>query len=453
MNENRLNDSAGYLPSSGDVSIPQDIGRHTILYELGRGSMGVVFLGWDPYIERLVAIKIPRASNGISEKSTSTYMQKFFREARSAGMLAHPNIVSVYEADVYQGFCYLAMEHVNGPTLKEFCKKDNLLRVDKVIDIIFQACRALDYAHNKGVVHWDIKPSNIMLDTTGAVKITDFGISRTAREAIRIDINKGLDNNITGTFSYMSPQHFTSEGKADPRSDVFSLGCVFYELLSGAKPFSGDNLYTILYKIAHEEPVSILDIRPELPGVLERIVNKTLAKDLDHRYQTCMDFAYDLGVVARHLKIAKKEAQVEEKIDYICNLPFFEDFDKQQVKEILPACTVLRVPKGEVIMTEGEIDDSLHIILSGKVEVLKDDTKINVIDRGECFGEMAYLSGQPRAATLKASTDCVLMKMSATLMDRVSKSVQLLFMRSFATTLVARIAKNNELIMSLMNKN
>jgi serine/threonine protein kinase len=441
------------MPCSDDLSVPQDIGRHTRLYELGRGSMGVVFLGWDPYIERLVAIKIPRASKGILGKSANHYMRNFFREARSAGMLAHPNIVSIYEADMFEGFCYLAMEHVNGPTLKEFCKEDNLLDVDKAIDIIFQACRALDYAHNKGVVHWDIKPSNIMLDVGGAVKITDFGISRTTHEALRTDIDRALDTNITGTFSYMSPQHLTPEGKVDPRSDVFSLGCVFYELLTGVKPFSGDNPYTILFKIGHEEPVSILDIRPELPSVLERIVNKTLAKDLDQRYQTCMDFAYDLGVAARHLKIARKETQAEEKIDYICNLAFFQDFNREQVKEILPACTILRVPKGEVVVTEGEIDDSLYIILSGRVDVLKNGTKINVIDRGECFGEMAYLSGEPRTATLKASPDCVLMKISATLMDRVSKSIQLLFMKSFATTLVGRIAKNNDLIMSLINKN
>ena len=452
MKANRLNDSASCL-SSSDTFIRKEIGRHTILHELGRGSMGLVLLGWDPYIERLVAIKIPRPSEGTLNKFTNSFIQDFFREARSSGMLSHPNIVSIYEADVFQDFCYLTMEHVNGPTLKEFCKKDNLLPVGKVVDIIFHACRALDYAHNKGVVHWDIKPSNIMLDGAGAVKITDFGISRTTHETFKSDESGRIDSNITGTFTYMSPQHLTPEGKADARSDVFSLGCVFYELLTGTKPFSGENIYTIAFKIAHEDPVSILDIRKELPKVLKKIVNKALAKELDQRYQSCMEFAYDLGVVARHLKIARKEAQVEDTVDYVCNLSFFENFNTEQVKEILTASSVLKVSKGSVIVTEGEIDDSLYIILSGKIDVLKNKTKINVIDRGQCFGEMAYLSGHPRTATLKANTDCILMKISATLMDRVSKSLQLLFMKSFAITLVNRISKNNEFIMSLMHQN
>ena len=451
MKADRLSDSTSCLSSS--VWVRKEIGRHTILHELGRGSMGLVLLGWDPYIERLVAIKIPRPAKGTISKLTDGFIQDFFREARSAGMLSHPNIVSIYEADVFQDFCYLTMEHVNGPTLKEFCKKDNLLPVDKVVDIIFHACRALDYAHNKGVVHWDIKPSNIMLDSAGAVKVTDFGISRTTHEAYKWDETGRIDSNITGTFTYMSPQHLTPEGKADARSDVFSLGCVFYELLTGTKPFSGENIYTIAFKIAHEDPVSILKIRKELPEVLEKIVNKALAKEPDQRYQSCMDFAYDLGVAARHLKMAKKDGQVENNVDYVCNLPFFEDFNTEQVKEILKASSVLKVSKGDVIVTEGEIDDSLYIILSGKIDVIKNENKINVIDRGQCFGEMAYLSGHPRTATLKANTDCVLMKISATLMDRLSKSLQLLFMKSFAITLVNRISKNNEFIMSLMHQN
>ena len=422
------------------------------MYELGRGSMGLVLLGWDPFIERLVAIKIPQLTKEDQEKSDKTFMHGFFHEARSAGILAHPNIVSIYDADVCRDFCYLTMEHINGPTLKEFCKSDNLLPVEKAIDIIFHACRALDYAHNKGVVHWDIKPSNIMLTDAGAVKITDFGISRMTHKNLQADVDKGSQCSITGTFAYMSPQHLDSNGIADPRSDVFSLGCVFYELLTGLRPFPGNNLYAIMFKIVNEDPVSILDIRPELPGILEKIVNKALAKDPDQRYQSCMDFAYDLGVSARHSKISTKATQVEDKVDYICNLPFFENFSREQIEKILPASNILRVPKGDVIVTEGEIDDSLFIILSGKVEVLKNDININVVDRGECFGEMAYLNGQPRTATLKASTDCVLMKISATMMDKVSKSVQLLFMKSFSTNLAVRVLRTDALVMSLMSK-
>jgi serine/threonine-protein kinase len=451
MNENKSNGLSCSLTSS-EISIPKEVGRYTIMYELGRGSMGLVLLGWDPFIERLVAIKIPQLTKEVLEKSDRTFMHSFFHEARSAGILAHPNIVSIFDADVCQDFCYLAMEHINGPTLKEFCRNDKLLPVEQVIDIILHACRALDYAHNKGVVHWDIKPSNIMLTDAGAVKITDFGISRMTHKALQADVDMGTQSSITGTFAYMSPQHLDSKGIADPRSDVFSLGCVFYELLTGIRPFPGDNLYAIMFKIVHEEPASILDIRPELPGILEKIVNKALAKDPDRRYQSCMDFAYDLGVGSRHSKIATKATQVEDKVDYICNLPFFENFSREQIEKILPASDILRVPKGGVIVTEGEIDDSLFIILSGKVEVLKNDININIVERGECFGELAYLCGRPRTATLKANTDCVLMKISATMIDKVSKSVQLLFMKIFSTNLAFRVLRTDGLVVSLMNK-
>jgi serine/threonine protein kinase len=431
--------------------MPKKVGRHTIFHELGRGNMGIVLLGIDPYIDRLVAIKIPKPSDIVTRRSPTTYYQDFFREARSAGKLIHANIVSVFDADVTEDSCYVTMEHIDGPTLKDYCRKDNLLPVDRVINIISDACKALDYAHNKGVVHWDIKPANIMLNSAGVVKITDFGIARMTHEA-RADAMEEKETKISGTFSYMSPQHITALDKVDGRVDIFSLGCVLYELLTGQKAFDGDNIYAVAYKIAHEEPISILDIRPELPETLDKIVKKALAKDTDMRYQTGMEFAYDLGVASRRLSIAKKEIAVENLVDYVHNTPFFEIFSKEQVKEILSASTITRVFKGSIIVAEGEIDDSLYIILSGKVDVLKGEKKIDSIDKGECFGEMAYLSGKPRAATLKADTDCILMKISAVLMDGVPASVQLLFMKSFALTLVNRISINHKLIFSLLNK-
>jgi serine/threonine protein kinase len=438
------------IPSLGN-DMPKKVGRHTIFHELGRGNMGVVLLGIDPYIDRLVAIKIPKPSDTVAKRSPITYYQDFFREARSAGRLIHPNIVAVFDADVTEDSCYVAMEHIDGPTLKDYCNKDNLLPVDRVIEIISDACKALDYAHNKGVVHWDIKPANIMLNSAGVVKITDFGIARMTHEA-RADAMEEKESKISGTFSYMPPQHITALDKIDGRVHIFSLGCVLYELLTGQKAFDGDNIYTVAYKIAHEEPVSILEIRPELPEMLDKIVKKALAKNPDIRYQTGMEFAYDLGVASRRLSIAKKELAVEDLVDYVHNTPFFEIFSKEQIKEILSASTITRVLKGGIVVAEGEIDDSLYIILSGKVDVLKGEKKIDSIDKGKCFGEMAYLSGKPRAATLKAATDCILMKISAVLMDGVPASIQLLFMKSFALTLINRISTNHKLILSLLDK-
>lgn len=416
-----------------DLRDIKSAGRYEIINKLGQGSMGVVYLGQDPYINRKVGIKVSRPAADVVGKMADKYRKKFFLEAQSAGRLMHPNIVAIYDAGMYKDFCYITMEYIEGPTLVKFCNKDELMPISKAVETIFTACKALDFAHQKGVVHRDIKPSNIMLKNGEDVKITDFGIAHIKSEQT---IKKG----IIGSPSYMSPEQVKEEPVEDV-SDVFSLGCVLYELLTGTKAFPGDNYFSILYKITNEDPVPMCEICPEIPAVLEKIVRKALAKDSSKRYQTCMDFAYDLRVAVRGLKDETiKSANVEDVIGYIHNVQFFDSFTKDQVKEILGAAGVVKVPKKTVMIAEGEIDDSFYIILSGKAAVLKKDREIAIIGRGECFGEMAYLSGESRTASVMASTDCILLKISATLLDKSSDSLQLLFLKRFAMTLLHRLS-------------
>jgi serine/threonine-protein kinase len=183
------------------------------------------------------------------------------------------------------------------------------------------------------------------------------------------------------------------------------------------------------------------EIRPKLPEILTKITKKALAKDPNVRYQSCEDFAYDLKVALRGLKGTVKESKVKDVIDYVSNTPFFENFGKDQVKEMLNASNIIKVPKGKIVVSEGEIDDSFYIVLSGKVAVRKNGKDISSIGRGEWFGEMAYVSGAARTATVLAETDCILMKISATLLDRSPESVQLSFSKNFARTLVKRLSK------------
>jgi len=238
----------------------------------------------------------------------------------------------------------------------------------------------------------------------------------------------------------------------DGRSDIFSMGCVLYEMLTGEKIFPGSNPAQIIYKITQKEPVSLSEVDSTVPQALVKILKKALSKDPDERYQTCSDFAYELKVVLRQLKDMKKETEIDNVLDYVCSIPFFNNFSREQVEGIMAASMVLRCKKTETIVSEGEVDDSLFIILSGKVDVLKGQKKIDSIERGECFGEMAYLSGQPRDASIIASTESVLLKVSATLMDKAAESVQLCLMRSFSQTLVYRLSKNNTRVWSLLNK-
>lgn len=419
-----------------DLSDIKTVGRYEILGRLGQGSMGVVYLGRDPYINRKVSIKISRPAADVKGEKADKYRKRFFLEAQSAGRLMHPNIVGIYDAGMYKDFCYITMEYIDGPTLEKFCDKDSVLPVSKVVELLFEACNALGYAHNRGVVHRDIKPSNIMLNKAGEVRITDFGIAQIKSEQTA---SKG----IIGSPSYMSPEQVKEELVED-KSDIFSLGCVLYELLTGEKAFSGENYFSIMYKITNEEPVPIRQHRPDLPEILARITAKALAKDPSRRYQTCMDFAYDLRVALRGLKGATTSDKVESVVDYIHSVPFFESFTKEHVKEILGASNVIKVMKGKVVVVEGEIDDSFYIILSGEGSVRKGTQSIATISRGECFGEMSYLSGESRAATVLADTDCILLKISATLLDKSSEAIQLRFLKKFAMTLLKRLSQSNE---------
>ncbi|MFH1488989.1 MAG: serine/threonine-protein kinase [Pseudomonadota bacterium] len=419
-----------------DLSDIKTVGRYEIIGRLGQGSMGVVYLGKDPYINRNVGIKISRPSSDVVGERADKYRERFFVEAQSAGRLMHPNIVAIYDAGMYKDFCYITMEYIDGATLEKFCHKEELLPISRVVEILFTACKALDFAHKKGVVHRDVKPSNIMVNKAGGVRITDFGIAQIKSEQTT---SKG----IIGSPSYMSPEQVKEE-PIDDKSDIFSLGCVLYELLTGEKAFTGDNYFSIMYKITNEQPVPVREIRPEIPEVLNRITRKALAKDPTNRYQTCMDFAYDLRVALRGLKGTTKSDKVDNVVDYVHSVPFFENFTKDQVKEILGASNIVKVLKGKVMVAEGEIDDSFYIILSGKAAVQKNSRTLAYLIRGECFGEMSYLSGQTRAATVAAETDCILLKISATLLDKSSDSIQLRFLKNFAMTLLQRLSKKNE---------
>ncbi|MFC1515515.1 serine/threonine-protein kinase [Thermodesulfobacteriota bacterium] len=415
-----------------DFSDSKTVGRYDVEEKAGQGSMGIVYLGRDPFIKRPVAIKVSRPHSDLPTDEIEKYQKRFFTEAQSAGRLNHPHIVSIYDAGMHLNFYYITMEYIDGPTLKKFCNKESLLPVNRVMEIIFSACKAIDYAHSKGVYHRDIKPSNMMLNSTGKLKITDFGIAY-------VDTEYTAQKGIIGSPCYMSPEQVKEVPVID-QSDIFSLGCVLYELLTGQKAFAGDNHFAVMYKITHEDPPSLQSIRKDLPKVLDKITMRALAKDPKKRYQTCMDLAYDLRVALRGITGTVKKSKVEDVVDYVRNVSFFESFSKEQVKQILKPSNLIKVSKGKVLVSEGEIDDSFFIILSGHAVVRKNKKNIAVINRGECFGEMAYLGDQTRAATVVAGSDCVLMKISATLLGKSSETIQLLFLKRFAMTLLARLS-------------
>ncbi len=286
---------ATLLLDGGDVEKPK-LGRYEVEKELGKGAMGVVYLGKDPTINRIVAIKTMALAQEFEEDELEEVKSRFFREAETAGRLTHPNIVTIYDAGEEHDLAYIAMEFLEGHDLVRYTKPDNLLPIPMVIGIIYKAAEALDFAHKQNVVHRDIKPANIMyLPKKKDIKITDFGIARIT------DSSKTKTGMVLGTPSYMSPEQLAGK-KVDGRSDLFSLGVMLYQLLTGELPFKGESMATLMYKIANEPPTPIAELRPELvekAPCLLKIIEKALEKDREKRYQTGAEMARDLKACAK----------------------------------------------------------------------------------------------------------------------------------------------------------
>ena len=272
---------------SGETKPPMPIdhiGRYQIEAELGKGAMGVVYRATDPNIGRTVALKTLRVDVHGIENDEMT--KRFQAEARNAGVLSHPNIVTIYDAQEIEGTFYIAMEFIEGQTLQELLK-NGTLPIPKMIDIVRQVCAGLDYAHARGIVHRDIKPANIMIQADGTVKIMDFGIAKGQGSGMT------STGQVLGTPNYMSPEQV--KGKPlDGRSDLFSLGVVIYEMLTGARPFVGDNVTTIIYKIVNEQPAAPVDVNNTVHPGLNAAVMKALSKNREERYQSGADLKNDL---------------------------------------------------------------------------------------------------------------------------------------------------------------
>ena len=263
-----------------------NLGRYEVLGELGQGAMGVVYKAKDPLIDRVVAIKTINLSLAMDEKEE--YEGRFYQEAKAAGRLNHPNIVTIYDVGKSGNVAYIAMELLEGRELRDIMNEGALLPIDQVLNIVAQVAQGLAYAHEHGIVHRDVKPSNIMVIRDGHVKITDFGIARMASSSVRTQTGMVL-----GSPKYMSPEQVMGKS-IDQRSDIFSLGVMLYEMLTGQAPFDGENVNAIMYQTLNAVPPPPNMMNPAIPEMVNFIVAKALAKGVEDRYQNAKDFAADL---------------------------------------------------------------------------------------------------------------------------------------------------------------
>ena len=292
----RIERLSGYASGAAPVSLKGDkatilsegaerptLGRYEVLHELGRGAMGVVYLGKDPKINRQVAIKTVNFDE-VEEKMIDTLKERFFREAQSAGTLNHPNILTIYDVGEEGNLAYIAMELIDGKDLDIWTESGRLLPLKDALMVVAKVADALDFAHSHGIIHRDIKPANIMVTKKSEIKVTDFGIARIQ------SASQTKTGTVMGTPSYMSPEQVAGK-KVDGKSDVFSLGVVLYELLSANRPFTGDSLATIMYNITNSPPTPLDEYKKGLPKFCQALIDKALAKESEKRFQSAGEFA------------------------------------------------------------------------------------------------------------------------------------------------------------------
>jgi hypothetical protein len=291
------------------------------------------------------------------------------------------------------------------------------------------------------VVHRDIKPANVMMDSNGKVMIVDFGVAKQSGMATT------QIHGMVGTPRYMSPEQIEAK-EVDNQTDIWSLGVMVYELLTGMQPFYGETLPQLAHSIVNTDPVSVSQYRVDMPELLARIVMRCLKKSLKARYSMGMDIAGDLAYVFDFLEEQAQEIAEQERFNMVRALAFFAEFAQPEVWEILHASAWKNYTDGQVIVTEGETDDCFFIIVSGEVQVSKGSKQLGTLQEGDCFGEMGYLSKTKRTASIKAKGIVNLMRVNATLMERASKDTQLKFYQVFVKTLIDRLAKSNERLMA-----
>lgn len=263
------------------------IGRYEIIEKIGGGGMGVVYKGIDPYIGRTLAIKIIRLDPGTNEKDLNKFKKSFINEAKVAGNLSHKNIVTIYDVGEESELIFLVMEYIEGKDLRSFLDAKTKFSLTEIKHLMEQICSALEYSHSQGVIHCDVKPENIIIDTNGNITVVDFGISRSSTVTLT---NTLL---LVGTPSCMSPEQLRGE-TIDTRSDIFALGTVLYEICTGKKPFTGDNVSAIINKVINEDPQDATSLNPDLPEAFNYILRKAMAKIPDKRYKNCDAFLYDI---------------------------------------------------------------------------------------------------------------------------------------------------------------
>jgi len=419
--------------------VPATIGKYRIERELGRGASGVVYLGLDGLRGRKVAVKQMHAHLLAEPAQAARHRRQLQSEAALAARLRHPNIVRLLDADESATPPYLVFEYLSGRPLSDHASADTLLPVAQVLDIAFKCGHALEYAERQGLVHRDIKPANLLLADDGEVKLVDFGAAlSTQSEATQL---AGL----VGSPSYMSPEQVREETLTH-HSDMFSLGVVVYELLTGRRPFDGETDFATLYRISHEAAAAPSLLRASLPAQVDAFVLRALAKAPQNRYARWSDWADALLALSRSLPRQKSQDTETERFARLRALPFFAEFHDVALWELMRLGHWRRVPRGTVLMREGTPGDSFCILIEGQVNITRQGWQLCTLERGVSFGEMTFLRPDApiRTATAVSESEVLVLKVPNPALRGASDTLQSCFDKAFIKLLVGRLVATNE---------
>lgn len=428
--------------TSTSSNLPADTlvaGKYRITRLLGSGATSNVYLGVDQATLKLVAIKKikPECSIGVQHKM-------FAIEASLCGKLQHPNIVTLIEANSSDADnAYIVMEYVEGESLEGYATPDKLLPVETVVNIVRQAAEALNYAFQRGVIHRDVKPANILMMPDGQIKLTDFGCAL---------LFNSEETQITGagSLSYMSPEQLSGIA-LNHQSDIYSLGAVLYRLLTGHKTFNATDNYSAMNQITHQPHIPIESRRADLPKELCRIVDHSLQKSIVDRYQDWREFLSDLYAASGIIRDVGPDEE-QTRFEMMSRCKFFKDFLTVEIWEVLHASHWRRFQPNEVIIKDGEHGFSFFILLKGSVIVTKRQRMINIINDGDCVGENACLyNGSPiRGATVTAQNEVTALEVSKERLEGFSKDLCIRMDRAFLRSLNDKLAVANARVVQLM---
>jgi eukaryotic-like serine/threonine-protein kinase len=420
-----------------DLGLSLQVGKYEIQTMLGKGSSGTVYLAKDTFTGRQVALKTIEPEVFRDPEFGAAYRAQFQNEASLAGKIRHPHIVAVYDAVVGEDSGHIAMEVVTGGDLSQYVKADALLPAADVLQIGFKCCGALDFAYREqGIVHRDIKPANIMVTRDSDVKIADFG-------AAFLRKSKTTQTTAMGSPFYMAPEQI--EGRElNFHSDMYSLGVVLYELLTGKRPFSANSIEALVQQILFEEPPAPGKLRPGIPPIVDNVVMRAMKKRPDQRYATWAQFSVELSKAVAAV-LPQGAIADSEKYLALSKVEMLQLLSDAEFWELVKAGKWSRIPKGHAIIKEELPGQSFFFLAQGEAKVTRQGRLLNTVNEGECFGEMAFIRGgeEPRHATVQAQSDVLVAEFQPDTVEHISHQAQLHLTRALVRNVVDRLVLAN----------